>query len=190
MSDQALAAGITLRSADAADAAEIARFHVRVWRETYAGIAPAEAVAILDESRRLSSWIDRFASSDRRRQTRLAWRDSEIVALLDFGPSTNPVFGDRGEIKHLYLDQSVRGIGLGRRLMATAFDRLAADGFAGAGLAVVRQNAGAIGFYQACGGCEVARFTDPGPIWLSENIVMAWESLDGLGDPRSTNRTG
>ncbi len=189
MSGRAPIADITLRSAVAADAADIARFHVRVWRETYARIAPAEAIAILDESRRLLSWVDRFASSDPRRQTWLAWRDNEIVALLDFGPSTNPVFGDRGEIKHLYLDRSVRGIGLGRRLIATAFDRLAEDGFAGAGLAVVRQNAEAIGFYKACGGREVARFTDPGPIWRSENIVMAWEGLGGLAEQGSTNRT-
>ncbi|MEM1049657.1 MAG: GNAT family N-acetyltransferase [Pseudomonadota bacterium] len=188
MSDRAPIADITLRPADAADVAEIAGFHVRIWRETYARIAPAEAIAVLDESRRLSSWVDRFASSDPRRQTWLARRDSEIVALLDFGPSSNPVFGDRGEIKHLYVDRSVRGMGLGRRLMATAFDLLAKAGFAGAGLAVVRQNTGAIGFYQACGGREVARFTDPGPIWLSENIVMAWESLDGLGEQRSTGR--
>ncbi|MCT4683102.1 MAG: hypothetical protein N4A39_05170 [Roseicyclus sp.] len=41
-------------------------------------------------------------------------------------------------------------------------------------LSVVRDNRDARRFYAAMGGRETGRFTDPGPPWRSENIVVSW----------------
>ncbi|WP_170317669.1 GNAT family N-acetyltransferase [Paroceanicella profunda] len=170
-------AALTLRTAGPADAADAAAFHVRIWRETYAALAPADAVAALDEARRLPQWQEALSGADPRRGTLLAERDGAIVGLVSHGPPGSAVYGALGEVKHLYVCPSCRGSGLGRRLMAHAFRALAAAGYPGAGLAVVRGNAGARAFYRALGGREARAFTDPGPLWKSDNILVVWEPM-------------
>ena len=49
---------IEIRTATAEEAVEIARFHVKIWRETYKDMAPEEAVRVLNEDRRLPGWIE------------------------------------------------------------------------------------------------------------------------------------
>ncbi|WP_118135068.1 GNAT family N-acetyltransferase [Oceanicella sp. SM1341] len=168
---------LTLRAAGPADAAAAAAFHVRIWRETYAGLAPAGAVAALDEARRLPQWQAALAGGDGRRGTLLAEREGEIVGLVSYGPPGSAVYGALGEVKHLYVCPSCRGSGLGRRLLGEAFRGLAAAGYPGAGLAVVGGNTGARAFYRALGGREMRAFTDPGPLWKSANILVAWEPV-------------
>lgn len=47
---------VTIRLAKHSEAHAITRFHVKIWRETYADIAPQEAVIKLDEKHRLPTW--------------------------------------------------------------------------------------------------------------------------------------
>ncbi|WP_312164905.1 hypothetical protein [Phenylobacterium sp.] len=41
-------------------------------------------------------------------------------------------------------------------------------------------DAAAIAFYEALGGRRAGRFTDPGPLWRSDNIVFVWDELADL----------
>lgn len=168
-----------IRQATVADAPAIARFHVAVWRETYQNIAPSYAVAALDEPRRLLSWVSLLQATDTQQQTLLCFDKSEIIGLVSFGPPTDRIFAGRGEIRHLYIASSQRGRGLGRKLMSIAYGELQRAGFDGVGLSVVRENTSARQFYRALGGQEITSFTDKGPLWKSDNILVVWPALAG-----------
>ncbi|MEL7255102.1 MAG: GNAT family N-acetyltransferase [Pseudomonadota bacterium] len=161
--------GVTIRRARADEAEALAHLHVSVWRETYRDYAPAEAIRLLDEARRLPYWIKAIAEG----AVFVADGGHDPLGVVSFGPSEHAAFGGRVEIKHLYVARTAQGMGLGRRLLKTVLSEAAPDGVA---LAVVRQNEAARRFYAQLGGVERGAFIDPGPLWRSENIVVAWDS--------------
>jgi ribosomal protein S18 acetylase RimI-like enzyme len=165
---------ITIRLARPDEAPEITRFHVKIWRETYADLAPQEAVTKLDEKHRLPTWEKYLSSPKPQQKTYVAVQDAQIVGLISFGPPTDAVFGDFGEIKHLYVDKSCARMGIGKRLMQKACGCLEQSGFKGAALAVLQENEAAFGFYQSIGGKQTGNFIDAGPIWKSDNAVFSW----------------
>ena len=89
---------IEIRTATAEEAVEIARFHVKIWRETYKDMAPEEAVRVLNEDRRLPGWIETLSSTDDTKSTLLALIGGTIVGLVSYGPPTSEIFGDRGGV--------------------------------------------------------------------------------------------
>lgn len=167
-------ASLVCRTATLADAEPVARFHVAVWQETYRDMAPPEAIARLGVERRLAAWRDTLADPDPRRVTVIAQQDGQIVGLVSTGPTQAPLYAGRGEIKHLYVSADARRLGLGAALLTQGRDALAQAGFPGAALGVVRENARARAFYAAQGGREIGTFTDPGPLWRSDMILIAW----------------
>lgn len=171
---------LAIRDARASDAAELARLHVAVWRETYRDLAPAEAFTALDEARRLAFWQDKFAHPAARQFALLAEIDGKLVGFSLASESSNPQFGEMAEIKLLYVDTQYARQGIGRCLLTEITQRLQKHGFTSAGLGVVEGNTPAIHFYQALGGKEAGRYTDSGPLWLSDNIIYAWEDINQL----------
>ena len=171
---------LTLRDAKASDAGELARLHVAVWRETYRELAPADAFAALDEPRRLAFWQDKFANPAENQFVLLAEINGELAGFVLASTSSNPEFGALAEIKLLYVDSQFARQGIGRCLLTEVAQRLKNSGFTGAGLGVVEGNAPAISFYTALGGKEAGRYTDSGPLWLSPNIIYAWDDIDQL----------
>ena len=160
--------------AQIADLDAVAAFHVRLWRDTYRAMAPEEALAALDETRRRPTWQAVLSQPKQGQQTWVAEQQGEIVGLLAFGPPSHEAFNGAGEIKHLYVASKARRTGLGRKLLDLAFSELAKAGFSHAALAVVRDNSPAIRFYEVMGGKNIGSFTDPGPMWKSDNLVLEW----------------
>lgn len=171
---------LAIRDARASDAAELARLHVAVWRETYRELAPQEAFLALDETRRLAFWQDKFDHPAPRQFALLAEIDGQLVGFTLASESSNPQFGDKAEIKLLYVDRQFARQGIGRCLLTEISQRLKKRGFNGVGLGVVVGNTPAINFYAALGGKEAGRYTDSGPLWLSDNIIYAWEDINDL----------
>lgn len=170
MSDDVL----TIRRATVGDAEDLTRLHVRVWRATYAGIAPPEVVARLDEAHRLPGWRAALAAEEAEGATLVAVIDGRFVGFVRFGPASQPELGREGEVKYLYVDPDHARQGIGQRLLAAAFAALRTAAYAEVALAVVRENTPAQDFYRALGGVEVGRFTDAGPVWRSDNLVFHW----------------
>ncbi len=166
---------IELRTGFVGDAEKIARLHVAVWQATYRTYAAPEAIAALDETRRLPYWREWLSSADPRKGAIVAWQGEVLVGVTSFGPSTHEIFSGRMEVKHLYVDQNAQGQGVGARLLRACFDQMQSTRKNGVGLAVVRQNENARRFYRVMGGVEVAEFIDSGPLWKSENILVAWD---------------
>lgn len=169
--------GLTLRLAIAQDAAALARLHHQVWTETYADLAPPQAIAALTEAHRLASWTAMLARQDL--TTRIALHGDTAAGLVCFGAASDPVFAPLPEIRHLYLLAAYRGQGQGRRLLDAALDALRAAGHPGAALAVVEQNHAARAFYARSGGIEAQGFIDKGPLWRSENRLVTWTFPQG-----------
>ena len=167
------AADTPLRRATPGDLDAVTDFHVAVWRATYRDIAPAEAIEKLDHAHRRQSWERTLA--DPARHTLFARANGAISGLVSFGPPSYGAFGDAGEIKHLYVATTYRRTGLGQRLLLAARSALLDTGFPATALAVVSENRDALAFYRATGGKTVGRFTDPGPLWRSDNLVIRWE---------------
>lgn len=164
--------GPLLRRAVPSDAATLARIHHQVWLECYGQIAAPQAIAALTEAHRLAAWQRTLAADDP--VTLMAEVAGAVQGFVCYGAPTDPVYGNRGEIRHLYLLPKARGQGLGLRLLTEALLDLHAKGFPGAALAVVEENTRARAFYASVGGVEELAFTDKGPLWLSRNRLVGW----------------
>ncbi len=169
-----------LRAARPEDADAIAALHVRVWRETYRDLATPEAYAALTEEVRRERWREALATQPVRHQTLVAEQQGRIVAFGSACAPTEPLFGDRGEVRWLHVDGEFSRRGLGRRLMSALAGQLRDWDYRGCALAVVEGNQPAIDFYDRLGGRRVGAFVDPGPLWRSSNLVFVWDDLTGL----------
>ncbi len=163
---------LKIRPATPSDAVALAEFHVRIWRDTYRDLAPAAAYDQLDAERRLPSWLSLLQSDCPKSGAFLAEECGEIKALISFCPATSGMPKQMIEVTHLYVCDSTRGHGLGRRMLQTVFDHVTPH--QGICLAVVKENTSARGFYQKLGGQEAGTFIDKGPLWKSNNICVEW----------------
>jgi ribosomal protein S18 acetylase RimI-like enzyme len=167
----------TIRPAVLADAGAIARLHVAVWRETYRELAPEAAFLALDERLRLARWTEILSAPKSGQAALVAETAGRLVGFGLAGPPGEPAFGDRGEIKFLYVDRAVKRQGIGRRLLAELGRALTNFGYRSIALGVVVGNAPAMAFYEAMGGRAVGSYRDPGPLWRSDNVIYAWDVL-------------
>lgn len=171
---------ILLRPAGPEDADAIAALHVQVWRETYRGLATQAAWDALTKEVRLARWREVLTRNDPRQCTLVAERADGLVGFGSACAPTEAAFEGRGEIRWLHIAGHAQRTGLGRRLMSALALRLAEWGYEGCALAVVVGNEPAIAFYEALGGRRAGGFTDPGPLWRSDNIVFVWDELADL----------
>lgn len=169
-----------IRPALLADAPAVARLHLKSWRDAYRDLAPAEAYRVMDEAMRRARWTAILTDPPAHQLVLVAERDGRLLGMGAASAPSEAAFGDRGEIKSVYIDPDAKRTGLGRRLMALLAGQLTAWNYPGAALGVVAGNTPAIAFYQALGGRIAGRYADPGPIWQSENVVMVWDDLDIL----------
>jgi ribosomal protein S18 acetylase RimI-like enzyme len=171
---------IIIREAAFADAAAIAALHVVAWRQAYGALAPAGVEAIVDEAYRLKRWSEKLSVPIADQLVLVAEQGDVLVGFGAAGAPSEKVFAGRGEIKFLYIDPDLKRRGIGRRLLSALALHLRQSGYTGAALGVVESNEEALAFYQALGGRVVGRYVDPGPIWRSDNLVVAWEELARL----------
>lgn len=171
---------ISIRPALADDVADIARLHRAIWCETYRDLAPDEVYRALDEDYRRVRWADMLSRPRKDQRVLLAVQGGRLVGIGAIAAPSEPAFGERCEVKSLYIDPSVKRQGLGRRLMRELAREVGSLGYSAVGLGAVVGNEPAIAFYRALGGRLVGRYTDPGPIWRSDNLIFAWDDLSLL----------
>jgi ribosomal protein S18 acetylase RimI-like enzyme len=172
-----------LRLATIRDAAEIAHLHVAVWRDTYRHLAPPAAIDALTEAHRFGQWQAGLSMEEGNRITIVAELDGSIVGFIQLASPQEPLFGDRQEIKYLYVAQSHARQGIGRQLLKHLAKIALRGGVRSLGLGVVVGNEAAINFYQAMAARLIGRYQDPGPLWRSDNLLYAWDDLTALTEP-------
>lgn len=144
---------VTVRAADPADAAGIARVHVAGWQHGYAGLLPQE-------------FLDRLSveeSTQRRRRsllepaegmiaTLVAERDDEIVGFVNVGTCRDDgAAQDAGELWAIYVHPDHWGSGAGYALHERSLRVLRDAGMSGAVLWVLAGNERAARFYRRQG---------------------------------------
>lgn len=172
-----------IRDAVADDSDRIAALHSKVWRKTYASLAPPVMFEVSRDEDRQDHWRSVLTPNDKEAPSQtvvVAASADTIAGFISVGPPRASVFGSRGEIKQLYVDQTAQRSGLGRRLLSAGARQLQTQGYASVGLAVVEGNNPALRFYKAAGGEDIGGFIDPGPLWPSKNRLMAWDRISNL----------
>lgn len=175
-------AKLTIRSAVSADAPAIAALHLRSWRHAYRDLAPRAAWETLTEEVRRARWSAMLSEAATHHHTFVAEAAGRMVGIGTAAAPSEAAFEGRGEIRSLYVEPDALRLGVGRRLLGEVAGRLAAWGYGGAALGVVAGNASAIAFYESLGGRPAGAYVDPGPVWRSENLVIAWDDAQSLAD--------
>jgi ribosomal protein S18 acetylase RimI-like enzyme len=149
---------VALRAPAVDEAEAIARLHIACWREAYAGIVPAEALANADLAERTEKW--RRSITDPDSFALVAFAGAEPVALVLARPASEPDAPEgEGAIAALYVRASHYRLKLGSRLMAAAARWWRARGGRTLRLGVLAENPRAIAFYERMGGRAVERTT-------------------------------
>ncbi len=154
----------------------MARLHIACWREAYAGIVPADALAGADLDERSAKW--RQSIADPASFVLGAFEGAEPVALILARPRSDPEasLGD-GEIPALYVRASHYRRRLGSRLMAGAAGWWLGRGGHSLRLGVLAANARAVAFYERLGGRVVKTGTYR---WGGAEIPDAWYLFEDL----------
>ncbi len=148
----------TIRPAIVEDAQGIGWVSVTAWRETYAGIMPADYLAALSIEQRVAVFRDRIANLPDRQAIFVAYsQDERVVGFGVSGPARETELGTDGEIFAINIVEAEKRRGLGIRLMAAMANALSQHGFARVGLWVIDENAPARRFYERLGGREATR---------------------------------
>jgi ribosomal protein S18 acetylase RimI-like enzyme len=165
---------MTIRHAEPGDARGIAEVHVSSWRSSYRGIVPDARLDELDVESRVLFWETHletcFVSVD---------GDGVITGFVSAGPAQNNELGTDGEIYAIYLAESAKKQGIGRRLMYEAVVCLREAGFRSLSLWLLKENP-ARGFYERFGG----RITGEKPYvtggFTLPAIGCKWDDIDTL----------
>ncbi len=133
---------VTLRSAEAQDAGEIAEIWRLGWQDGHLGLVPEELVDV------------RTGASFR---TRASARISDTTVATVDGAVVGFVMVVDDEVEQVYVAAARRGTGVAKALIGEAERQVEANGHAKAWLAVVAGNARARAFYERAG------WVDEGP---------------------------
>ncbi len=160
-----------LRSAEPADAAEVAGLHVRSCQSAYRGLLPDEFLDGLRLEDRAAHYT--FGSPDAGAPATIVAVDGGAIrGFASAGPCREPDATGTGELYAIHVDPCARGRGIGRQLMASARDCLTRLGFGQAVLWVLAGNQRAERFYRLDGWA-------PDGSWRIEEIGPGWQS-DGM----------
>ena len=138
---------LSLRAAQPEDAHDVARVHVRSWQSGYRGLIPAAYLDGLRPEQRASRYA--FGRSvNEGPHTVVALHDGEICGFATTGTTPDVTCG---ELLALYVDPDCWRLGVGRRLISDARQKLNGQGFARAILWVLVGNQRAERFYRGDG---------------------------------------
>jgi ribosomal protein S18 acetylase RimI-like enzyme len=163
-----------------ADAAELARVHVRAWRETYPGLLPQTALnrmSIAVHARRFGQSLTRA-------------KPGEVTLLAEgaqggVGYASGALLGGEGraadaEVFTLYLVRAAQGGGLGKALLRATARVLKAEGARSLMLFVLSRNEMARGFYERLGGEAFAEVASNGWGEGQTETAYRWPDIDAL----------
>jgi ribosomal protein S18 acetylase RimI-like enzyme len=164
---------LSVRTARPEDAAELARIYIESWQDTYAGVISHTLLGAMSLKSHTARWRNTVRGG-----AVLVAEDAQygLIGLCSLGAARDRALGFEGEIYTLYVDPSFLGRGVGRALMAGAFDALKERSLRSCVIwAHARNNA--CFFYEAMGGRRVATRTTRLMGELTPEIGFGWKRL-------------
>jgi ribosomal protein S18 acetylase RimI-like enzyme len=169
---------LPIRPAVPDDAERLAKLKLETFRETFVdGFAipypPADLAVFETASYGLPAVAGELA--DLRRRNWVVERDGEMLGYAQVGPCKLPhpeAAPDHGELYQLYVRGEAQGLGLGKRLLATALDYLAEARPGPVWLGVWSGNLKAQAVYRKIGFAKVGDYKFPVGSWHDEEYIF------------------
>lgn len=172
---------LTIRPAEAQDAAGIANVHVKTWRATYTGLLPASYLKTLTLESRSITWARMLKNQDPDLVILVSENDDgDIVGFGSGGSIRSVVPGHAQEISALYVLPGYQRAGHGRRLFMATANRLAQRDGEGLAVWVLEGNPSAE-FYKKLGGEVVSSRTIRIAGTDIEEIAFGWPEIPSYG---------
>jgi ribosomal protein S18 acetylase RimI-like enzyme len=171
---------VLILPAGPADAEELARVHVRSWRESYRGMLPEAYLARMSEADFSRRFRRALTFPGPNEATLAAATRDGLLGYVQAGPSRAGVEGE-AEVATLYLLREAQGLGLGKRLLVGAARAMAAQGACSLMLTVLQDNVRARGFYEHLGGAPDPPRPERGPGGtLLNEVAYRWPDISKL----------
>jgi ribosomal protein S18 acetylase RimI-like enzyme len=146
---------VKIRPATPKDSHPIARVHIDSWRATYPGIVPDAVLARLNYGDRERWWYNVLTAQAQDSIVFVAEDDKhQIWGFATGGVQRDESLDYAGELYAIYLDGSIQGQGVGRRLVNNVAAALVDRNYQSMLVWVLADNP-ARGFYEALGGTYV-----------------------------------
>jgi ribosomal protein S18 acetylase RimI-like enzyme len=145
-----------------ADAAELARVHVRSWRETYPGLLPQAALNRMSAEAHARRFRLELTRAKPGQVTLVAEGAAGAVGYASGAVVKGDGRGADAEVFTLYVVRAAQGVGVGRALLKAQARVLAAEGAKSLMLFVLSRNERARGFYERLGGQAFAEVASTG----------------------------
>ncbi len=157
-----------VRGAEPGDADRVAEVHVRSWQIAYRGLLADDYLDRLRPEDRAARY--RFGSTDPEAPVTLVATSGGIISgFATVGAALDADVEGAGELLALYVDPPLWGRGVGRRLIASARDRLVEQGSTEAVLWVLAGNERTQRFYEIDG-------------WIPDGARRAYQVWETLVD--------
>ncbi|MBZ9713375.1 GNAT family N-acetyltransferase [Deinococcus multiflagellatus] len=167
----------TIRPATLQDAPAIAAIHTGSWRETYAGLMPADFLARMTDDaqrgRRAAFWAQNIAAGQ---DAVLVAEDAGAVIAFASAGAPRDHEGYDAELFTLYSRRAVQGRGTGRALLRAVADTLQARGAQSMALWVLDVNP-TRHWYARQGAAEAGEKVQPIPGGELREVRMVWADL-------------
>jgi ribosomal protein S18 acetylase RimI-like enzyme len=163
----------------------VARVHVQCWQESYAGIIPAAMLAALSVQIRTTRWRHILNQPEQNDATvvHIAEQNGDVVGFGSCGLQRTEHLragGYDAEISALYVRRVFQRHGTGGALMCAMASDLAARGFRGVSLWVLRDNTAARRFYESYGGKLIGEREDAREDGALIEVAYGWRPLTTL----------
>jgi ribosomal protein S18 acetylase RimI-like enzyme len=160
------------------DAADLARVHVRAWRETYPGMLPQVYLDRMSVAVHARRWRRRLMEGTE--ITLAAETPQGLVAYCSGDWTRDGARPGEAEISTLYVVKAAQRVGLGKRLLIAVARALAARGATSLVIWVLRDNVKARGFYEALGGACSRERDEPIGGGIVASVAYRWTDLKAL----------
>jgi GNAT superfamily N-acetyltransferase len=170
--------GLTVRTARPEDAADLARIYIESWQDTYAGVISHSLLCAMSLRAHTARWQATLRSMEKNSGAVLVAEDAHfgIIGLCSLGKARDGGCGYDGEVYTLYVDPVFLGRGVGRALLAGAFEAFK-DRKLRSCLIWAHAHNNACFFYEAMGGLRVATRTTRLLGELTPEIGFGWKRL-------------
>jgi GNAT superfamily N-acetyltransferase len=170
--------GLTVRTARPEDAANLARIYIESWQDTYAGVISHSLLSAMSLRTHTARWQATLRSMDKHSGAVLVAEDEHFgtIGLCSLGRARDGGCGYDGEVYTLYVDPAFLGRGVGRALLAGAFEAFK-DRKLRSCLIWAHARNNACFFYEAMGGRRVATRTTRLLGELTPEIGFGWKRL-------------
>ncbi|MEO8300283.1 MAG: GNAT family N-acetyltransferase [Rhizomicrobium sp.] len=170
--------GLTVRTARPEDAADLARIYIESWQDTYAGVISHTLLSAMSLRTHTTRWQATIRSMEKNTGVVLVAEDAGFgaVGLCSLGKARDSGCGYDGEVYTLYVDPAFLARGVGRALLASAFETFK-DRKLRSCLIWAHARNNACFFYEAMGGRRVATRTTRLLGELTPEIGFGWKRL-------------